>query len=268
MKKSVFPIILTFLFSSCEKELDFEYHDIPPILVIEGNLTEQGSSVRLTSTVKIDQPITNATITDAYVTLTDNSTKTSTTLFANSDGIFENAASGIVGHEYTLSVQYNQTTYESSSILLPSATINGIAFEWIKMPYDYVAVLQTSFIEPQLPSIDQYYWIRIYRNNQPYNWGITSNKAAVNGEINYSILSTRQNPDEDDDSTLVDGDCITVKVATINKAMYNYLQALMAGSNNGPQMFSGGFCLGYFIASATATAEVTFKTSEIPYAKN
>lgn len=57
--------------ASCEKEIDFEYKDIPEQQVIEGLLTQDGVSVRLTKTVPTDEPFNDNTVTDATVTVVD-----------------------------------------------------------------------------------------------------------------------------------------------------------------------------------------------------
>ncbi len=56
---------------SCEKELDFKYTDIEPILVIEGYQNEEGSSVALTLTTPMDEPMDHTRLTDASVTIED-----------------------------------------------------------------------------------------------------------------------------------------------------------------------------------------------------
>lgn len=48
------------LCTSCEKELDFHYHDVEPQLVIEGCVTDEGTSVALTRTTPMDEPMNPA----------------------------------------------------------------------------------------------------------------------------------------------------------------------------------------------------------------
>ena len=45
--------------------------------------------------------------------------------------------------------------------------------------------------------------------------------------------------------------------------MYDYLEALENGTN-GPYMFSGDKCLGYFIATTPVSSAITFRPDEIP----
>lgn len=65
-----FYLIIPFLFfllMSCEKELDFKYHDIEPQLVIEGILSQEGVRVSLTNTTPMDEKIEKNYLTDAEV---------------------------------------------------------------------------------------------------------------------------------------------------------------------------------------------------------
>jgi hypothetical protein len=45
--------------------------------------------------------------------------------------------------------------------------------------------------------------------------------------------------------------------------MHDYLEALQNDSN-GPAMFSGDKCLGYFVATSPVSASIVFRPDEIP----
>ena len=57
--------------ASCSKDLDFKYHDIAPLTVIEGELTDQGARVAVTLTTPMDEPMDRTRLTDASVVITD-----------------------------------------------------------------------------------------------------------------------------------------------------------------------------------------------------
>lgn len=99
---SVSALILTFLLSSCEKELDIKYHDIEPLTVIEGELTPDGVRVTLTQTTPMDEPMDRTHLTDADVVLSDLTTGEEYLLTVGNDGVYTSAAGGIVGHDYRL----------------------------------------------------------------------------------------------------------------------------------------------------------------------
>lgn len=261
MKYIIVMLAAGILCTSCEKELDFHYHDVEPQLVIEGCVTDEGTSVALTRTTPMDEPMNPAKITDAAVRLTDVTAGETKSLQPDASGIFTDATPGIVGHEYRLDVATGGLTYTSTSIMRPRSEICGVEFQWIKMPYDHVAVLQVSFTDPS--SAGDYYWVRLYRNGEAYKWSVLDDSRAVDGIINEVLMTSRMDiNEEDDNAVLLDGDVVTVTVSAISREMADYLEALQSDSN-GPCMFSGSFCLGYFLASPVAESEIVFRPDQM-----
>ncbi len=139
----------------------------------------------------------------------------------------------------------------------------GMEFQWIKMPYDYVAVLQISFTDN--PAVKgECYWVRIYRNGELYMWTAVNDLLAVDGRIDEVVMTSRKDLDEEEEDTaLRDGDVLSVKVCPISRGMHDYLEAISNGTSNGPQMYSGDFCLGYFLAAPVSEASTVFRPDEI-----
>lgn len=251
------------MLASCEKELDFKYYDIAPLTVIEGNIDQEGAKVRITLTTPMDEPIDGGSITDAKVTLADVSSGRSIELLPDEESDFVGAIAGETGHTYSLAVDYDGCHYESSSTMLPPVEMLGMEFQWIKMPYDYVAVLQISFTDN--PAVKgECYWVRIYRNGELYMWTAVNDLLAVDGRIDEVVMTSRKDLDEEEEDTaLRDGDVVSVKVCPISRGMHDYLEAISNGTSNGPQMYSGDFCLGYFLAAPVSEASTVFRPDEI-----
>ncbi len=247
--------------TSCEKELDFHYHDVEPQLVIEGNLTADGARVALTSTTPMDEAMNRHKITDASVRLTDMTAGTTVSLSPDADGVFTDALGGIEGHEYRLDVSAGGRSYSSVSTMGPSTDILALEFRWIKMPYDYVALLQVTFTDS--PGVDDCYWVRLYRNGEAYLWSVLDDCHAVNGLIHEVIMTSRKDVDEEDDNMVLrDGDVVTVSVTAVSREMFDYLVALQSDSN-GPRMFAGDFCLGYFLASPVGRSDIVYHPDQM-----
>ena len=247
---------------SCEKELDFKYHDVESQLVIEGTLSTKGSVVALSYTVPMNEPLSQEYIEDAEVTLTDMINNVTYNLIPE-NGIFCDALSGIPDHIYELSVNHKGRIFKSKCLMRSGVEILDLRFQWIKMPYDHVAVLEINSTISK--NIDTCYWTRIYKNGEPYKWLMSHGSGAINGILSQTTFTTRQNPDDSNDSdTLKDGDRLNVMIWPISLDMYDYLVGISSDSN-GQQMFSGDFCLGYFLAGESAEAEIIFRPSEIPY---
>ena len=249
--------------SSCSKDLDFKYHDIDPLTVIEAELTPGGSRVAITLTTPMDEPMDRTRLTDATVTLRDLSAGTEFLLHADPDGYFTDPTPGIPGHDYRLTVQRGPAIYETETHMYPPTEIVSLEFNWINMPYDQVAVLQAQYLDD--PSTDQEcYWVKLYRNGEIYSWQEQDDRGAVDGVATFFTMTSRRDTDEeDDDEVLFDGDEMTFTVTQISKAMHDYLEALQHDSN-GPAMFTGPRVLGYFLASSPVSRTITFHPDQIP----
>ena len=261
----IVSLIALLALTSCEKEIDFRYHDIPEQQVIEGLLTQEGVSVRLSKSVPTDEPFNDLTVTDATVTINDVTAGQVYSLSPDNQGNFTiNGLEGVVGHDYKLTVTIGENTYTSTSRMLPASEIVSAEFNWIKMPYDDVAVLKVQFTEDA--DKENHYWLRVYRNGEPYEWQCISSHNAVDGVVRGMMMTSRKDiEEEDDDTVLNEGDVIDIEVMPISMKMGDYLNSLNNGDYNGNRMFDGAFCLGYFLAAPISRAQLIYHPDQIPY---
>lgn len=256
-------ICMTLLLVSCEKELDIKYHDIEPIPVIEAELTQSGAKVSITYTTPMDEPMDRTRITDAEISLTDLTNGKVYYLHTDPEGFFIDPNPGVVGHDYRLIVERSGCRYESETTMYGPVEIKSLDFNWIKMPYDDVAVLQGKFYDNN-SSVDVCYWVKLYRNGKIYKWSEMDSRSAVDGVSTYFTMTTRKDTDkEEDDDVLLNGDVVTFSVGAITRTMHDYLEAIQNDSN-GPAMFTGSKCLGYFIATTPVAESIVFHPDEIP----
>lgn len=247
---------------SCEKELDFKYHDIESITVIEGELTPEGAKVRITYTTPMDEPMDKTPLTDADVTLRDLTTGETRILHPDSEGYFRDNTPGIDRHEYSLTVARDGHSYEAYTTMYSPSEIRDLSFSWIRMPYDDVAVLKGEYLDDEATEGDCY-WIKIFRNGKIYSWGEADDRSSLDGVLNFVTMTTRRDTEqEDEESVLYDGDEITVSICRISRPMHDYLEALQNDSN-GPAMFEGDFCLGYFMATSPVSETIVFHPDQI-----
>lgn len=258
----IFIGLLSLAFQACEKDLDIKYKEIQPITVIEGQLSMQGANVRITMTTPMDEPMDTTPLTDATVTLSDLTDGSCETLVPDRLGVFTGVNAGIPGHQYELNVLRDSKSYTARCEMTAPANLLALEFNWIRMPYDQVAVLQVSFTDNTAIDGDCF-WVRLYRNGKAYMWNIITDIYASSGVIDDVFMTSRRDLDEEDEATaLHDGDVVTASVSPISREMYDYLEAVSSDSN-GPALFSGDFCLGYFLASPTVSASITFHPDEI-----
>ncbi|MDE5645012.1 MAG: DUF4249 domain-containing protein, partial [Muribaculaceae bacterium] len=231
--------------------------------VSEAELTRVGANGGKPSTTPMNEPMDRTRLTDATVTLTDLTDGIAYSLHPDEEGFFVDPTPGIAGHDYQLSVERAGCRYEADATMYAPTEIESLEFNWIKMPYDYVAVFQGRFLDNAAIQ-GECYWIKLYRNGEIYQWGEMDDRSAVDGISTFFTMTTRMDTDEEDDDTvLFDGDVITCTVSPISRAMHDYLEALQNDSN-GPAMFSGDKCLGYFLATSPVSASVVFHPDELP----
>lgn len=261
------PAVGLMAFASCEKEIEFEYKDIPEQLVIEGLLTRDSVGVRLTKTIPTDVPFNDHTLTDACVTVTDKTAGAAYSLLPDAKGVFTlPGLAGEAGHDYELSVTIGDDSYTSASRMLAESEIVSAEFNWIKMPYDDVAVLKVQFTE--VGDKQTFYWLRVYRNGEPYEWQTISSHNAVDGLVTGLMMTSRKDIGaEDDASVLKEGDIVDIEVLPISKEMGDYLTSLNNGDYNGNRMFAGSYCLGYFLAAPLSGTQLVYHPDRIPYAE-
>lgn len=257
----IFTLLLIALLSSCEKELDFKYRYIEPITVIEGELTPDGTRVSVTLTTPMGEPMDRTRLTDATVTLHDLTAGSSVTLAPDAEGYYTDSRPGVAGHEYSLTVERDGCRYEAVTAMYPPSEIISLEFNWIKMPYDQVAILQGKFLDTGV--VGQCYWVQLLRNGESYQWLEVDNRGAIDGIYSFITMTSRRDTDEeDDDEVLRDGDIMTCRICPVSREMYDYLGALQLDSN-GPAMFAGDKCLGYFMATSPVSRSIVFHPDEI-----
>ncbi len=257
-------LIFSLIFlASCEKELDFKYHDIEPLTVIEGELTSKGAKIGITLTTPMDEPMDRTRLTDASVVITDLTDGKEYTLTADAEGFFTDPTPGIPGHHYRLTVEREGNSYTMETKMYPATEIVEAEFNWISMPYDQVAVFQARYLDNPADTGDCY-WVKLYRNGEIYSWQEQDDRTASDGVNTFFTMTSRKDTDEEeDDEVLFDGDVMTVTVTPISREMHDYLEALQNDSN-GTMLFSGHRVLGYFLASEPTSRSVTFHPDEIP----
>lgn len=260
----ILAAVISVVLTGCEKELDFDYKEVEPMTVIEGTLTESEAKVSITLSTPMAEPMNTTRLTDATVSISDLTANRTVEMTPDAEGFFIGNITGITGHNYRLTVTRHNETHISDTEMLPRTEIKALEFQWLKMPYDQVAALQVTFTDNSATTSDCY-WVRIYRNDKSYMWSIVTDRLAIDGLIDEVLMTSRRDTsEEDEESVLVDGDVVTATVTPISRIMYDYLEALSVSGSNGPALFSGNRCTGYFLAAPVAEASIVFHPASIP----
>ena len=274
MKKSIiflFFCLLTFL-SSCEKEIDIDYHQVAQLYVAEGLVTQSGNTnrtnkptyVRLTTTQDMTDNETNAhNLTNATIVLSEDGYVLDTLRYRN-NGYYVSDCQGYVGSKYTIDIYLDGHHFQSSSVMQAEPQFSSFRFVWKDVLTERMLFgdLKINDISGQ----NNYYFMHIYRNNVGYRWAVMDDSHNPGGELQQLFsCTTERNLDKNDDDGLKDGDKIHLEIRSIDRRTYDYFYSMQVMQNSGTnpvENYTGG-CLGYFSACNIFTYDTTFRRTDV-----
>lgn len=271
MKKIIYIVCAaTSLFIvSCKDNIDFEYKSINPQYVIEGYVSNNGAEICVKTTQDMADTSEQSNIENANVIISGDDGSMQT-LYHSGNGIYRsnNIFTGKTGITYTLNVTANGKNFKSTSQMQDKATIEKLFFDWQKILNEEVLCLNVKFND--IPKIQNYYWMRIYRNNKIYKWNVMKDLGYENSVIEKSITCISKtkleedNPD-DHEKMLYEGDTIRFELCSIDKRTYDYLYSLRLSSSNrtNPNRNFTGDCLGFFAAYNISSKDIIFSRNNI-----
>ncbi|MCR5679455.1 MAG: DUF4249 domain-containing protein [Prevotella sp.] len=280
MRKILYLISPLMALAACTKEIDFDYHEVEPLVVIEGLVTDEGTSVVVTRSRSVSDPLPSPCRKDAVVTITCDGKSTVIPYDAKSESYCSPMA-GVAGKTYQLDVDLDGRHYEASAYMPPPATILAADFFWMSVVDERMLVYELWALDPD-PSERTHFWYRMDRishhphfegktSTEPYRWGVLDDRGCPPGKVFIDMMATSEkamDKDEEDDwdYILYDGDSITCRLMTIDRPVYDYFSSLRAGQRGGanPQSNISGGCLGYFAAgSVSRTDTIVFQRSRV-----
>ena len=223
-------LILTLLFSGCEKVIDVDLNDADPHIVIEGNLGYNPylAEVKISMTSSYFDTLPPEKVSGAIVTVSND---------FGEKYIFNETQNGIyqskeirykIGETYRLSVEANGEKFEATSKLNPPVKIDSIKF----------------YYEDSFSFFDAGYYVNIYLFDPPGIKNFYRVKVSKNGVLKNSI---------DDlfifDDRYVDGnsleinlfnspfqqnDTVTVQLISLDQGAYEYFKTFGEVVNNNP----------------------------------
>ncbi len=254
-------LTLCVMLLSCEKELDFHYHDIPALPVAEVFLTQDGAYSKLTHTTPMGEPLDTVPQTDGSITLNDLTSGEMFPLLPDQEGIYRSATPGVPGHEYQIIIEREGKRFEATGRMTPEVPITGLSFTSYKMPYGDSGLLDVKLKDID-PEIGTAYWIRLMRNGKIWKWSMATDYGAQDGIVTCFFTLGKINEQPEDEDDLEDGEVITALVTAISRDFLNYLQAVSSDAS-GNIMFEGGKCLGFFLPAYVSEASVTYRLEDL-----
>ena len=119
---SILLLLLLLALTGCKREIDFDYHDVEPVLMIEGRVTNEGSEVTITRTRNMEDSMKNPCLTGAEVVITADGVEERLSFDPYTD-CYRSALCGTVGKTYHLDVKFEGCHYEATSTMPAPAPV-------------------------------------------------------------------------------------------------------------------------------------------------
>ena len=260
MKYIFYLLVLTLVFSGCEKVIDVDLNEASPGLVIQGNLSadQRVAEVKLTMTTSYFDTLSPEKVPGAKVTLEDDNGR-KIVLAETLKGVYATFGfEPVYKTEYRLTVETKDNIYQAESVLNPPVRIDSVTWKYDEGTsfFDAGYYLNVWFFDP--PSIQNYYRIQIYRNGllkRSMDDLIVFNDRYFDG--NKVEISLYNDP-------YYLNDTVRVQLVSLDKNAYEYFSTLgelintnpgSAAPSNPNTNFSNG-ALGYFSAWSSDMLEV------------
>ncbi len=267
---------------SCEEIIDPTLRKADPVLVVDAwlNNKEEDQVIKLTTTQPYLTPALPEGVSDASVTLVYDGGSISFTEDAGEPGTYRwpyddaVGAFDVIGRAYTLTIVADGITYEATSRINRTVTIDSITFKLDTGPFYPDNTYFAEFWATDSVGKGDTYWIRTYKNgvllNKPSEINIAYD-AAFNEGGNFdgiTFLSPIRsvNPNDVDDegfplSPYVVGDSVYVEVHSITHESFNFLNEVMVQTNR-----PGGFGELFAVPLANVSSNIRTITAGGPKA--
>lgn len=281
MKQFIYIIICIMALSACTKEIDFDFHDEEPMVVIEAQVTNEGRWVTITRSRSVTDSVHSRCLPGAYITINGEDGLTTELTYDEATNRYFSPVPGEAGNTYFLNIFFEGVQYKASSTMPAATPITSSEFSWITMMGERMLCYEMWAIDQQ-PDVRNYFWIKMHRishhphlegtrQTAPYSWDLFDDRGCPPGKIFLDwMLISEKDMDEDKEENwkriLYDGDNISVTLMTIDAKTYDYLQQLGRGQSHGANPHSNitGGCLGYFAAgSVVHTDTIVFLRNNV-----
>ena len=250
-----FLLFMVIIFSSCEKVIDLPLDAAAKKYVIEGTITDKqgGCRVLISQTKDFNEDNSVEGISGAAVSITDGN---NTMLLPEiSPGIYaDSLVKGTQGKTYTMHVNINGTSFESSSRMPFKVNMDSL---YVTDDFLFGEIRKTPNVEfRDPPGTGNNYRFILYVNGAKRTNIYISNDSYSDGNFSSVKLFFFGDDDDEDDKKIKSGDKIGVDMLCISPDVYKYWYSLDAGATgnnnsaspaNPVSNISGG-ALGYFSA--------------------
>lgn len=272
MRKFLYLIIYILALTGCEREIDIAYHEMEPMVMIEGRVTNEGTEVLITKSRSMTDSVKGRGLPEAEVIVSSEGAEEHLS-FDAATGYYRSDLQGVPRQTYRLSVVFEGKHYEATSYMYPPAPFISTEFLWQPIMQERLLAYEMWSVDPE-PDVRNYFWYRMDRishhthfKDKPvtdaYRWNVFDDRGCPPGVIYHDIMCMSEQMAEDDEQEdwndiLYEGDTITLRLMTIDQPTYDYFHSLMMGQRSGANPLgniSGDACLGYFTAAYITHAD-------------
>ena len=272
MRKIIYLIICMTALTACEKEIDFSYHEVEPMVMIEGRVTNEGTEVIITRTRSVTDPVKPKGLKGAEVIVSAEGLH-ERLAYDEATGCYRSPLKGLPGTTYRLTVDFEGRHYEAQSYMCPPSPFLSTEFLWQPINKERILAYEYCTADPET-DVRNYYWFRMDRishhphfanktTHDAYRWNVYEDRGSPPGIVRRDVMCMSEQTAEDDekdewDNILYEGDTITLRLMVIDQPTYDYLRSLSTGQRNGANPvgnISGDPCLGYFTAASVTYAD-------------
>lgn len=260
--KFVFLLLTGFILASCEKVIDVNINNVNKKYVIEGTITDNLNSCRVSLSQTLDITDSNQFkgVKGAIITLQEDN-KTPLQLKDNGEGIYGANIAGKPGHRYTLLVKIGNDHFSATSVMPQKVKFDSL-FVTERMFLGKMRKIATvAFKDP--PGKGNAYRFTQLTDGKKENSIFIFDDNLIDGRpvINELLIFG------DDERSLKKGDQLTVEMRCIEMPVYLYWYSLTQGALGQNQSASPanpvsnitGGAIGYFSANTFEAKTMTVK---------
>ncbi len=263
MRNILIITLAALLFASCQKEIELDYKSVDKLYVIEGNLSNSTTEVRITQTRDMDQPANSGYIESAEVMIID--PHGNQNLLQYSDYGIYTPSSPLTSDmgEYRLEVSIGGETFFATSEIVDAAPeLLSAEYRWVDPlfpnPNQSGKIVQYTTSIQDRAGVENYYKYEVWVNGNLVYFTIAEDSNRDGQVIEFSMETNSE-------VKFLDGDIMHTEIRSINRAVYDYLYSLILSDRTGsnPINYFNSNCLGYFSAHSTTTIDYIFNESDI-----
>jgi hypothetical protein len=241
-------VFLSILITSCKNVIDLKLNNAQPLMVIEGNVTDQigPQVVTISTSVPLENTAVYPPVKGAVVKLIDYNGITRT-LTERAPGVYSSSSFiGRYNQTYTLQVTVNGQTYTALSTMPQRVTLDSVALSVQHFANKTSKTLLIFYDDP--PGTSNQYRFVLSVNGVQVKQVFARNDQFNNGRSVQQLLYQ-------DDVELESGDRVDIEMQCIDPQMYTYWYTFTqqrasgfssATPTNPPNNFNTENVLGYF----------------------